>query len=223
MPIVGVGRDRRGRRSAGAAVDRGNQPVLGVVAIGEDTIKGVIAVAVIGRADRANGGILIEIVCGVADGAWRCRGIRPENCCRWRLADALVGRIVGKGESRSTDSGRRLGFHRAETGGGEVVQGVIAVAHRRNNAAHGRCDRSAGVGNADGVTREITGITDHGRWCGRRLGREPVQPVVGVGDRLPGTGLSGLDIVVGVICKLFGAAVRIGRSGESIEPVIGEI
>lgn len=56
-------------------------------------------------------------------------------------------------------AGEALGLrlHRAEAGPGEAAKSVVAVAHRRNDTAHGRCDHRTCVGNADGVTREIAG------------------------------------------------------------------
>lgn len=116
------------------------------------------------------------------------------------------------------------------TGGGETVQGIVAVAHRRDGATYRDRDRSACVRYADRVPREIIAVTDHG--CGRRrcLGREPVQRVVSVGDRLPGPRPPGQDVIVGVVGEVFGAAARIGRGGEPAreaslagEPLVGSL
>ena len=85
MRVVGVagGETRATRR---------DQPVLGVVAVGELAVVSEIAVAVIARTDRADRGVLVEIVGGVAN-ARRRRRIAPPAVVGRGLANAPIGGI----------------------------------------------------------------------------------------------------------------------------------
>ncbi len=209
--VEGVGAD------GGHAVCRRDQLVLGVVGICEVAVVRQVAVAVVGRAGRADGGVLVEVVGGVAGGR-RCRGgIADPAVVADRLAGALVHGVVSVGEGHVRPGGGRHGRGR---GGPRRAGGAVEriVCHRSGVLDTGghrdRRDRGARVADAGASAGQIVGI-GHDRSGGRgrarrggsrqRLGTEAVQGVVGVSDRQAGARAAQRDIAVGVVAQVLGA------------------
>jgi len=60
-----------------SVIPGGDQPVLGVVAVCERAVVSEIAVAVVGRADRSDRGVLVQIIGGIADAGRGGRIVPP--------------------------------------------------------------------------------------------------------------------------------------------------
>jgi hypothetical protein len=96
---------------------------------------------------------------------------------------------------------------------GEIAVAVVARRHRTYRRILIEVVR--GVGHRRGRRRRIRPIAV----VGRGLGREPVQRVVGVGDRRAGPGLPRQNIAVGIVGEHFRAGIGIGRGREPVEPI----
>jgi len=163
LRVVGIG-------CGVARADSRGQPVLGVVAEGEGAVKGeiavAVAVAVIARRHRADRGVLIERVGGVADGRRRRRIVEPAIVSH-DLTVALVGLVVGVSE---LDAARRWsrGCRRGCPGDAsrtveDIVGGSGGILDRRPGWRHGGGDRGAPVADTGEAVVQIITVVHRGR------------------------------------------------------------
>ena len=218
LRVIGVGRDGRGWRSAGPGAQDGSQPALRVVAIGEMPIVGQIAVAIIGRARRTDGGVLAEIVGRVGDRGGRGRIVPPALVGR-ALPDPAVVPVIGIAERRARRT-RGSCLRRRGTPGsvGQLIARIVGISRRVACGRGRRDDRgAAAIAGADETAREIIGVADEiargrpaaGDGAGRpNLRALPVQRVVSENVRVAGAGLTGENIGVGVVGEDLRAAGR---------------
>jgi len=147
----------------GVAAARGrDQPVLGVIAVGEGAVGGEVAIAVVGRARRSHRGVLVQVVGAVGDAARAGRGIRPVGVVAGGLVHTLVHLVVPVIEHHRARGGRRHRAHAVEDRAIEAVEGVVievaGVLHAAAAAGHchGR-DRDVSVGVVGGDSRARVG------------------------------------------------------------------
>ena len=202
------------------------QAVLGVIAQGVGAVGGEVAVAVIGGADRADRGVLVQRVGGVVRGRRRRCGIIDPAIVGHSLAEALVGRVVAVAEAHAAGGRRRRRGRRAPAHPGRPVHRVVGVArgilHRRAARRRGGDDGGAAVAGFRQPAGEVVAIGHGRRGRGRGLAGEPVQRVVAEADGRPGARLARQDIAAGVVGEGLRAAERIGRGREPVEAVIGK-
>ena len=126
-------RDRRVKETCRCRLQDTNtrpyQPVFDVVAIREGNVVREIAVAIVGRCDRPDGGVLIQAVGGVTGAARGRRDVEPAGI-GVGLADPLIGGTVSKREGDVAVRRTGLSRHRTEADAGCSVDGVVTNRRR---------------------------------------------------------------------------------------------